>query len=263
MEIRLWEKALFRFFILWYICGVLLLTFDLLPPWLEWANVVFLVTAGLLAIVYFIQNYRERGLIIAVFVFFVSMAAEHVGVEYGFLFGDYYYNSYFGPKLFEVPITIGFAWVMVIATSHVLAHRMMPYASAWTKAMVAAFAAVVLDLIIDPVAFIAKEYWIWEGSSFYYNIPLYNFISWFVLSLLFHFILIMSTSKLSSKHNLYWEKNMYTLYALMVIMFCIIALSAQLYLAIVVTMIPTLLFFWFSRQMKEINDDSSQKKQTF
>lgn len=52
---------------------------------------------------------------------FFSIFAEHLGVEYGILFGDYYYTQDFGPKLIGVPIAIGFAWLMVIASSHALA----------------------------------------------------------------------------------------------------------------------------------------------
>ncbi|MCA1320125.1 carotenoid biosynthesis protein [Bacillus tianshenii] len=257
-----WERNVFHFFILWYICGVILLTFDLLPPWLEWANVVFLVTAGSLGAIYFIKNYKTLGFLFTLIVFFSSIAAEHIGVKYGLLFGDYYYNSYFGPMLFGVPVTIGFAWVMVIATSHVMALRIFPDSPLLLKATVAALAAVVLDLIIDPVAFIAKEYWIWSGESFYYNIPMFNFYSWFGLSLLFHLVLLLLTSLSSSKENRYWEKNMFLLYGLMVGMFCLIALSSQLYLAFFATIIPAILLYGGTYKNKELFHDTSQKKQS-
>lgn len=257
-----WESTVFRFFILWYICGVILLTFDLLPSWLEWANVVFLVTAGSLGAIYFIKNYKTFGLLFTFIVFFSSIAAEHIGVKYGFLFGDYYYNSYFGPMLLGVPVTIGFAWVMVIATSHVMALRIFPASPLWWKAVVAAVATVVLDLIIDPVAFIAKEYWIWSGESFYYNIPMFNFYSWFGLSVLFHLILLFFTPHTSSKENAYWEKNMYVLYGLMVGMFCMIALTSQLYLAFFATIIPALLLYAGTKKNKEFIHDTSKKKQS-
>ena len=257
-----WEKMIFKFFIIWYICGVVLLTFDLLPPWLEWANVVFLVTAGTLGAIYFIKNYRVIGALFTAIVFTVSMAAEHYGVKYGFLFGDYYYNSYFGPKLFDVPITIGFAWVLVISTSHVIALRAIPHAPLIIKAILAAFATVVLDLIIDPVAFLAKEYWIWEGTSIYYDIPMFNFYSWFGLSLLFHLFILYFSKDVTSKENAYWEKNMYLLYGLMIAMFCMIALSAKLYLALTVTIIPTLILYGATLNSKELTHDSSKKKQT-
>lgn len=262
LKINMWEKLIVRFFIIWYICGVVLLTFDLLPPWLEWANVVFLVTAGTLGGIYFIKNYRSIGFFFTFLVFFAAMAAEHFGVKYGFLFGDYYYNSYFGPKLFDVPITIGFAWVLVISTSHVLANRVIPNALILIKATLAALATVVLDLIIDPVAFIAKEYWIWEGTSFYYDIPMFNFYSWFGLSFLFHMVILLLSKNISPKENQYWEKNMYVLYGLMIGMFCMIAITAELYLALTVTIIPTLLLYLATLRSKEFLHDSSKKKQT-
>ncbi|KPB05007.1 hypothetical protein AAV98_09000 [Bacillus sp. CHD6a] len=258
----MWEKMIVRFFIVWYICGVVLLTFDLLPPWLEWANVVFLVTAGTLGAIYFIKNYRVIGIFFTLLVFFVAMAAEHFGVKYGVLFGDYYYNSYFGPKLFDVPITIGFAWVLVISTSHVMANRVFPTASMFVKAIIASFATVVLDLIIDPVAYIAKEYWIWEETSFYYNIPMFNFYSWFGLSFLFHLVILFLSKNISSQENRYWEKNMYVLYGLMIAMFCMIAITAKLYLALTVTIIPTLLLYLATLKSKELLHDSSKKKQS-
>ncbi|KHF30408.1 hypothetical protein LR68_00779 [Anoxybacillus sp. BCO1] len=40
---------LYRLFLIWYACGIVLVGFRLLPPWLEWANVVFLMLAGGLA----------------------------------------------------------------------------------------------------------------------------------------------------------------------------------------------------------------------
>ncbi|WP_223700729.1 carotenoid biosynthesis protein [Sutcliffiella deserti] len=262
MQVSKWERSIYRFFIFWYICGVILLTFDLLPPWLEWANVVFLITSGSLGAIYLIKNYYRIGIAAALFIFFVSMAAEHFGVKYGILFGDYYYNAYFGPKLFEVPITIGFAWIMVIATSHVMAVRIFPNSSILIKSLTAAGATVILDLIIDPVSFIAKEYWIWTGESFYYDIPLYNFFSWFALALVFHLLLFHFTKGMVSNENTYWEKNMYVLYGLMIAMFCVIALSVNLFLAFFATIVPTLLLYIGTFKHKEFFNDSSKKKQS-
>ncbi|UOQ46566.1 hypothetical protein MUN89_15025 [Halobacillus salinarum] len=47
----------YRIFIFWYVCGAFLLTFNILPPWLEWANTVFLMLAGIVAGIYFTQRY--------------------------------------------------------------------------------------------------------------------------------------------------------------------------------------------------------------
>ncbi len=55
----------------------------------------------------------------------MSMGIESFGVHTGLFFGDYTYETDFGFKLIGVPITIGFAWLMVMATSHVLAAPMV------------------------------------------------------------------------------------------------------------------------------------------
>ncbi len=54
----------------------------------------------------------------------------------------------------------------------------------WEIPLLTAFIAVLLDLLIDPIA-VAAGYWVWlvEGSA-YYGIPLLNFAGWFVLMLL-------------------------------------------------------------------------------
>jgi putative membrane protein len=44
--------------------------------------------------------------------------------------------------------------------------------------------AVLLDLFIDPIA-VAAGYWVWIApANVYYEIPLLNFVGWFVLMVL-------------------------------------------------------------------------------
>jgi uncharacterized membrane protein len=51
----------------------------------------------------------------------------------------------------------------------------------WRVPLLTAVVAVVFDLFIDPVA-VRAGYWIWlKPGSVYYNIPLLNFVGWFVL----------------------------------------------------------------------------------
>jgi uncharacterized membrane protein len=54
-------------------------------------------------------------------------------------------------------------------------------ASIWQVSLVAGLIAVLLDLFIDPVA-VAGGYWVWtKKGTVYYEIPLLNFVGWFVL----------------------------------------------------------------------------------
>ncbi|TRZ39726.1 carotenoid biosynthesis protein [Niallia circulans] len=224
------ENGLFRFFIIWYICGVILLTFDLLPAWLEWANAVFLILSGLLAIVYFTKVFgKKAAYVISLVIFLFSYLAEYIGSTHGILFGDYYYTNRFAPNLFEVPIAIGFAWLMVMGTSHALANAIS--AKKWMQPIIGACIAVVIDLIIDPVAFKLKQYWIWQEDGVYYNIPFSNFLGWFIVALILHvFILSFSQEK-----NSLWEKRMFYLFALTITMFVLLAATGELWLACILT----------------------------
>ncbi|TMW73694.1 carotenoid biosynthesis protein [Alteribacter natronophilus] len=236
------DRYLFRFFIFWYICGVILLSFDLVPPWLEWANVVFLITAGILAMLYFYRVYgRITGLALITVVFVLSMALESLGVATGLFFGEYEYRTDFGPKIAGVPITIGFAWVMVIATSHVLikpAAQLLGRLSSIMYPLLGAFTATSMDLIIDPVAYDVKEYWVWLEGGFYYGIPFSNFAGWFVLSFILHtFVYAMCRNKQEWRDNVsVWQSRMALLYFLMTAMFMAVALLNGLIAAFITTL---------------------------
>jgi putative membrane protein len=51
----------------------------------------------------------------------------------------------------------------------------------WQVALLTGLIAVVLDLFIDPIA-VRAGYWVWFiKGTFYYEIPLLNYVGWFVL----------------------------------------------------------------------------------
>ncbi|PYZ94418.1 hypothetical protein CR194_02475 [Salipaludibacillus keqinensis] len=244
------DSYLFRFFIIWYTIGVFLLSFDLVPPWLEWANVVFLITSGLLAMVYFYRSGSKRkSLIVIVVIFFLSMAIESFGVHTGLFFGDYTYKTDFGPKLIGVPITIGFAWVMVMATSHVLAAPIIEVVPRFKGFIYACYGAVIatsLDLIIDPVAYEVKQYWVWNEPGLYYNIPFSNFYGWFILSFLLHIVifgLFYRAGKWTNNQSSFWSMRMVYLYGMMAVMFIIVSLVNMMWLAPVVSLVTLIVYY--------------------
>ncbi|AOM82729.1 carotenoid biosynthesis protein [Salisediminibacterium beveridgei] len=243
------DSRVFLFFIIWYSIGVVLLTFDLVPPWLEWANVVFLITSGLIAMLYFYRSHAMiPGIITISMIFIFSMTIESIGVHTGLFFGEYSYMMDFGPKIAGVPITIGFAWVMVLATSHVLAApvtKKIPRLKGLAYAIYGAIIATSLDLIIDPVAYEVKQYWVWHESGFYYNIPFSNFLGWFILSFVLHLILYIFFHRSRGWTNIrspFWEFRMVLLYGMMMLLFMIVALVNGLILAVVLSLTLTVLY---------------------
>jgi len=229
-----------KVFLVWYVVGVILVGFDLLPPFLEWANAVFLYLAGALAFIYAIRKLGLKvGLFFSIIIMAFTMWAESLGVKYGWVFGAYHYEKDFGVQAFGVPLTIGFAWVMVIFTSMAVFKSLLTlpfsFARMISYAIVTSMLAVCMDLIIDPVAFVAKEYWIWEDSGPYYGIPNQNFIGWFSVSFGIQLILYCWITIRGNKEDSLWSSRMRWLYTMMIIMFVITSLTSGLYLAILVT----------------------------
>ncbi len=144
----------------------------------------FLIAAGALGGFYFYREYKTFGLLFSFFILFSTILVEYLGVQYGLFFGHYFYNPDFGLYIADIPLTIGTAWLMVIATTHALVKPMVlaikqPVIQWVVYAIVGAIAAVVMDLILDPVAANVKQYWVWHGDGLYYGIPFSNFVGWF------------------------------------------------------------------------------------
>ncbi|WP_394604374.1 carotenoid biosynthesis protein [Fictibacillus sp. UD] len=234
------DKVLFRFFIFWYSVGLILLVFDILPLSLEWANSVFLILCGILGGLYFYRTYGVFGAIFTVIVLIGSIVAESIGVKTGVIFGHYDYSDKLGLKWLSVPIAIGFAWVMILAVSHALAGGIVkPFQ---TQAAIrlplyiitGALIAVVMDGIIDPVAYLVKGYWFWDGSGVYYGIPFQNFVGWFLLASLFHVLLVIglyAAKKTKTSTHPYWHSRTLAVFIMVMSMFILLGFTSQLYLA--------------------------------
>lgn len=231
-----WQDRIFWLFIVWYSIGIVLLSFDLLPWWLEWANAFFLMLAGTLGFLYFYHLLgKTAGISLGIFIFLFTFIVEGAGASTDFLFGSYDYTASFAPNLFGVPIAIGFAWLMVMATTHVLARWIVP-AGGILYAVVGAIGAVIIDLIIDPVAFLLKEYWIWQDTGIYYGIPWTNFTGWFIVAFVLHLLIdwLMKRQGIQTSASIL-EKRMVLLYILITAMFVLLGALGGLWLAALLT----------------------------
>jgi putative membrane protein len=114
----------------------------------------------------------------------LALAAEAVGVGTGFPFGAYEYADTLGPKLFDVPLLVPAAWVMM-AYPCLLAGRAITdrpalavLASGWLLAS--------WDLFLDP-QMVAAGHWRWSyphpGLPGVDGIPLTNFAGWLLVAL--------------------------------------------------------------------------------
>lgn len=140
--------------------------------------------------------------------FLTGMATEMIGVQTGFLFGNYEYGNRLGPKFNGVPWLIGLNWFMVVYCSGCIMMQLqqwfgknienmgseMPSQVAAISIIVdGALLAVFFDWVMEPVA-MKLGFWEWQNSE----VPFYNYLCWFIISTL---LLILFRSLSFSKPN--------------------------------------------------------------
>ncbi len=139
-----------------------------------------------LATLLLLWNHKELNLkmLLAFAVVFVTgFAVEVVGVKTGSVFGSYYYGAAFGPKFLGVPFVIGMNWAALCFAAATLANQY--FKLFWLKAFLAAAIPVSIDYLIEQVCE-TFDFWYWQKSQ----VPLQNFISWYVCSFLFVLLLL-------------------------------------------------------------------------
>lgn len=125
-------------------------------------------------------------------IYVLAMLSEWIGVHTHFLYGNYKYGPNLGLKIFEVPFVIGINWfILVVGTSSLLASFKW---HVWTKIIIGAMLMTIFDWILEPIA-VQNGYWSWHENQ----IPIFNYISWFFVSLLGHWIYYQF--KLNQKNN--------------------------------------------------------------
>lgn len=149
---------------------------------------------------------REKNISFFLFMvicFAVGISVEIIGINTGILFGDYTYGDVLGFKIRNVPVLIGVNWFIIIYCCGISIHTLLMKAinriaadtgktpmtlKALSVIVDGATLAVFFDWLMEPVA-VKLGYWVWNGEG---SIPIFNYICWFVISLLlltaFHFI---------------------------------------------------------------------------
>jgi uncharacterized membrane protein len=128
-----------------------------------------------------------------------GFTSELLGAKYGWFFGNYYYNLpsfFFGAEPFMTPIS----WAIIIYTVYTMTNlilssldgmkRLVPGKLIPVGIIILMFIASIdglmamnLDMIIDPVAVDpGVAGWVWVNGGPYYNIPISNFIGWFLVT---------------------------------------------------------------------------------
>ena len=116
---------------------------------------------------------------------------EQLGVTTSWPFGEYLYSKTLGPKIFDVPLVVPFAWVMIAHPCLVAARRI---AKSWVFLYGAAL-MMAWDLFLDPLMVSAGRWtWVVKGAHIPYQpeIPISNAFGWLLsgmaLMTILHFV---------------------------------------------------------------------------
>jgi putative membrane protein len=109
--------------------------------------------------------------------FIFGLAIEHIGVTTGWPFGNYSYDISLGAFLFNIPLVVPFAWMMLTHPILIAARTLSPR---WAV-VVGGFALMSWDFFLDP-QMVSAGRWRWSDTSphlpFQPEIPLSNAFGW-------------------------------------------------------------------------------------
>lgn len=135
----------------------------------------------LLMLILLIVSGHDSSLEIITLALVVSLSGfliEVIGVNTGFIFGSYSYRTALGIKLWDTPLMIGVNWLILVYCTGVFLEQ-FKLKSRFVFSALGAMILLGLDLLIEPVA-MRFDYWTWSGG----NIPLQNYIGWYIVSFL-------------------------------------------------------------------------------
>ncbi len=177
---------------LWHILNVLQTTMRLLATpliiglalWIAWeyGSLIRQISVGRRKVIHY-------GFWV-VTIIFVTFGIEWLGVKTGRIFGNYQYGSTLQPVFQGVPLAIGFAWLVMLLSATAIFQRIQTRFAVENKLLQAlgiSILMVIFDLVMEPAA-MKLGYWSWAENQ----IPLQNYLAWFVISLVLIYIALKS-----------------------------------------------------------------------
>lgn len=169
-------KVHFAIFLVWlfHLSGIVGILYGNAEWFLSATPLNLLLSFGLLVVVQ--KQFDTKIGIAAITAFAAGMVAEGLGVNYGLLFGSYWYGDHLGPKVFGVPLLIGVNWCMLTFITGSVSAKL--FDNTWGAAIMGALLMVGMDFIIEPSA-PQFDFWYWKDDV----VPLQNYIGWFLVAL--------------------------------------------------------------------------------
>jgi putative membrane protein len=172
----------------------------------------------------------RRSLLMFASSFLLAFTAEALGVNFGWIFGRYYYTGALGFQIFGVPLLAALAWEPIIYAAYLMSDLLSPIVSALPQitrqrptavwmALIGALATTAWDMMIDPIA-VSQGWWVWVDGGAYVpyvanGVPVQNFMGWLGVAFLINLIYrVIADGKPQQNHSaslaLYGPLTLYT-----------------------------------------------------
>ncbi len=164
-----------------YLFGLIFHTIPFTLPYMLLLTPLVLLVFGVMGLYPIIKENRRSIWVWAVITYLVTLSLEIIGVQTGKIFGAYQYGDVLGLQLVDVPLVIGFNWVIVVLGAARFSERITR--SSFLGALIVGTICVVYDFALEPVA-IGLNYWQWAGG----DIPFQNYLAWFLIAAVAGFV---------------------------------------------------------------------------
>lgn len=136
---------------------------------------------GFLLLSYSEKKSLKSLLIFMAIAFVIGFCSELIGVQTGILFGNYSYGTNLGIKFIGVPLIIGLNWAVLTVTSASITEGLSE--NIVLRVVINSLIMVLFDFVMEPVA-MKFDFWSWHSNE----IPVYNYVCWFLISVILQFI---------------------------------------------------------------------------
>jgi uncharacterized membrane protein len=140
----------------------------------------------------------KRSLLMLAVSFVIAFTAEALGVNFGLVFGHYYYTPKLGFQIVGVPLQAALTWEPILYAAFLMTDLVAPSplepGAPWRKKLpaylraagIGAVATTAWDLMIDPVA-VSDGWWVWRDGGAYVpyvqtGVPVSNYLGWLGVS---------------------------------------------------------------------------------
>lgn len=186
------EKEVRKFFIIFYIIGFLGITIPYTRNLFIFLTPFALLISFAFIILFHQEKINAKIIIVLISIFCTGFFIEVIGVNTGMIFGSYSYGKGLGLKLLRTPLIIGINWLLLVYCTASIFEKLP--VSVFFKILFASLLMVMYDLIMEQVA-PHLQMWFFDGGK----VPLKNYLSWFIISILMHSIIKLTGVKTTNK----------------------------------------------------------------